>query len=186
MLIDCLQWFGLAILGVVFILMVCRLIMDFPGLLEGNFLQVLKESKDVKKEPFDEVLVDKRDRSARAAGSDDEERVSPKHSGQQAVPRSVVIQVTGGDDQVEIVIKQHSDFSIHIDIAPGDTLAENDKPVSHTDANVTKMSVVSTEIATEAGDGDGVSENRDSNKDPDKAPAECVLYKTKDVPERQN
>ena len=53
MLLDCILWFGLATMAVVFILMGFRLVIDFPGLLEGNVVQVFKESKDYKEEPFE-------------------------------------------------------------------------------------------------------------------------------------
>eukprot|EP00092_Neocalanus_flemingeri_P102545 GFUD01131172.1.p1 GENE.GFUD01131172.1~~GFUD01131172.1.p1 ORF type:complete len:246 (+),score=48.00 GFUD01131172.1:144-881(+) len=60
MLLDCMLWLGLGTVGVVLILLGCRLVMDFPGLLEWNILQVFKEIEDDSNEPI-EGLIDNKD-----------------------------------------------------------------------------------------------------------------------------
>eukprot|EP00092_Neocalanus_flemingeri_P029562 GFUD01032108.1.p1 GENE.GFUD01032108.1~~GFUD01032108.1.p1 ORF type:complete len:278 (+),score=53.53 GFUD01032108.1:144-977(+) len=60
MLLDCMLWLGLGTVGVVLILLGCRLVMDFPGLLDWNILQVFKEIEDDSNEPI-EGLIDNKD-----------------------------------------------------------------------------------------------------------------------------
>ena len=104
--------------------------MDFPGLLEGNIVQVFKESKTYKEEPSEEVSVDKMYqtmRSAKASSSDHqlrEERRSqkqrsssrPKHKVMQS---SLAQQMQNYPTEVKIIIKNQNDFLIEIDISSG-------------------------------------------------------------------
>ena len=142
MLMDSILWFGLATLAVVFILMGCRLVIDFHGLLAENVVQVFKESKDYKEEPFEGVSFKNENKYpafklVTIKSSDHQLRKNGRTSQssktkRQAVLRKIEIQVRGCDNEVKLFIEQvqQNDFLVEIDISYADNL-DNDKQVMH-------------------------------------------------------
>jgi hypothetical protein len=195
MLLDCILWFGLATMAVVFILMGCRLVIDFPGLLEGNVVQVFKESKDYKDEPFEGVSFKDGNRyqaikSVKLGHSDHqlkENGISRQYSKPvcQAVPRKMAIQLNGCENEVKIIIHQvkQMDFSVQIDISSGDNLADSDKQVRHIVYDPANTREASPVIVIETGDLDLAMDDEPVREE---VPVECDSYQTKDISDRQS
>jgi hypothetical protein len=152
MLIDWVLWFGLVTVAVVSIFLGCRLVMDFPGLLEGNIVQEFRETKYDKEEPLEEVLVNKERKIStkvhRGSGKG-VRRTIPKSSeccsktgnnmtvSYKPMSGEMAIQLDDCSNEVSIIIKQQQkkEFSIDIDISHSDidnTHADNDTSVSYT------------------------------------------------------
>ena len=173
---------------VVIILVGCKIVMDFPGLLEGNVVQVFKESKTYKGEPFEEVSVDKMYqamRSAKEPSSDHQLRDDRRSQKQQrsgsrtkhkAVQSSLAQHVHKCPTEVKIIIKNQNDLSIEIDISPVGVIEENNK-----EDRLTAQGLPNAIRETPA--PDHVEENEE---DAEETTAECDIYNTKDNPDRQS
>ena len=174
------------------ILMGCRLVIDFPGLLEGNVVQVFKEAKD---EPFEGISVENGNKyqpmkSVKLKHSDHQLRengISRKFSKPecQTVPRKMAIQVCGCENEVKIVIHQakQNDFSVQINISSGDDLADSDKQVRHMVQDPANTCEASPVIVNDAGDLVPVVDDGPVREG---VPVECDKYKTKIISDRQS
>ena len=196
MLLDSILWFGLATLAVVFILMGCRLVIDFPGLLEGNLVQVFNESKDYKEETFEEVSVENKNNTYQATKSvkvkssdhqlrDTERSIQCSKPKCQAVPRKMAKQLMRCDYEVKIVIKQaqKKDFLVQIYISSGDDLADNDEQVRHIVHDPANTCEAYPVNVIEAGD---LVPAVDDEPVTEEVTVECESYQVKDISDRQS
>ena len=104
-------------------------------------VQMLKELKDYKEEPFEEVSVSVENekkypaiKSVKMKSSDQQLRENRRTSQSskaecQAVPRKMAIQLSCWENEVKIVIHQakQNDFSVQIDISSGDIVEHNEQ-----------------------------------------------------------
>jgi len=154
MILDCVLWIGLVTAVVVFILLGCRLVIDFPGLLEGNvvhaFKQVSVDQEALKEEKEKEMrelnLKMSSHTSKPAEGScmsqtvsqrtDEKFRVTKMRKSRQDIGETppfgkrAKVEVTNGE--VSIVIKNvnpNKDFSINICIDGEDSKTPTDDVV---------------------------------------------------------
>jgi hypothetical protein len=107
-------------------------VIKFPGLLERNVVQVFKESKDYKEEPFEGFSFENKNKypafkSVKIKSFDHQLREKGSTS---QTPVWIAIQVRGRDTEVKVLIEQvqQNVFLVEFDIIDDD-FADNDKQV---------------------------------------------------------
>lgn len=127
-MLDYITVFGFIIFLVLLILVACRLVMDFPGIVEGDISQVLSEYGISKEEPVEEVVHTER-RQTESSDCKQNKSLMTKMSNKPNIHK-----IHGSEDiKVKIVIKNQEHVTINIEVCSNDCHSKNAESLKYVD-----------------------------------------------------